>query len=166
MLAKKWIFKPLAEPKVIDELQLKLGIHRSLCQLLAQRGISSFEEARRFFRPNKQLIHDPMTMKNMGNAIERIDAAFKKGEKIMIYGDYDVDGTTAVAMVYSFLSDFYDNLDYYIPDRYTEGYGISYKSIDYAQENDINLIIALDCGIKAIEQVDYAQKKGNRLYYL
>lgn len=159
MLEKKWVFKPLVEPEVIDELQLSLGIHRGLCQLLAQRGISSFEEAKRFFRPNKQLIHDPMTMKNMGHAIDRIDAAFKNGEKIMIYGDYDVDGTTAVAIVYSFLSNFYDNLIYYIPDRYAEGYGISYKSVDYAQQNGIKLIIALDCGIKAIGQVDYAHKK-------
>lgn len=160
MLEKKWILKPEANQDIVDELQLSLGIHRSLCQLLAQRGISTFEEAKEFFRPNKQLIHDPMTMKNMASAVERIGEAFGNGEKIMIYGDYDVDGTTAVAMVYSFFGEFYDNMIYYVPDRYTEGYGISYQSIDYAKQEGISLIIALDCGIKAVEKVAYAKQKS------
>lgn len=159
MLEKKWILKPKADQNVVDELQLSLGIHRSLCDLLAQRGITSFDEAKMFFRPNKQLIHDPLTMKNMVEAVDRIGEAFGNGEKIMIYGDYDVDGTTAVAMVYSFFKEFYDNLVYYVPDRYSEGYGISYKSIDYAKEEGISLIIALDCGIKAIDKVSYAKEK-------
>ena len=159
MLEKKWILKPQVKTEIVDELQLNLGIHRGLCQLLAQRGISSFEEAKSFFRPNEQLIHNPMRMKNMEKAVERISEAFENGEKIMIYGDYDVDGTTAVAMVYSFLTQFYDNLIYYIPDRYAEGYGVSYKSIDYAEEVGVKLIIALDCGIKAVDKIDYAVKK-------
>ena len=140
MLEKKWILKPQVKTEIVDELQLNLGIHRGLCQLLAQRGISSFEEAKSFFRPNEQLIHNPMSMKNMEKAVERISEAFENGEKIMIYGDYDVDGTTAVAMVYSFLTQFYDNLIYYIPDRYAEGYGVSFKSIDYAEEVGVKLM--------------------------
>jgi len=159
MLEKKWILKPQVKTEIVDELQLSLGIHRELCQLLAQRGISTFQEAKSFFRPNEQLIHNPMSMKNMGKAIERITRALENHEKIMIYGDYDVDGTTAVAMVYSFLTQFYDNLIYYIPDRYAEGYGVSYKSIDYAEEVGVKLIIALDCGIKAVDKIDYAVKK-------
>lgn len=160
MLEKKWILKPEPNPETINELRESLSVHPSLCLLLAQRGISTFEEAKKFFRPNKQLIYDPLLMKNMPEAVARIGEAFGNGEKIMIYGDYDVDGTTAVAMVYSFFKDFYDNLLYYVPDRYTEGYGISYQSIDIAVDEEVSLIIALDCGIKAIEKVKYAKEKG------
>lgn len=160
MLEKTWILKPEPNENEVKQLQNDLGIHASLCELLVQRGIKTFEEAKSFFRPNKQLIHDPFVMKNMTEAVNRIGEAFGNGEKIMIYGDYDVDGTTAVAMVYSFFSEFYENLIYYVPDRYAEGYGISYQSITYAGENDVSLIIALDCGIKAIEKVAYAKEKG------
>lgn len=160
MLEKKWILKPEPDAQEVQQLQSSLGVHPILCQLLIQRGIKTFDEAKKFFRPNKQLIHDPFTMKNMAEAVERIGEAFGNGEKIMIYGDYDVDGTTAVAMVYSFFSEFYDNLIYYVPDRYAEGYGISYQSIDYASEEEVSLIIALDCGIKAIDKVAYAKEKG------
>ncbi len=160
MLEKKWILKPEPNSEVVEMLQKSLGIHKNLCKLLVQRGIQTFDEAKKFFRPNKQLIHDPMAMKNMGDAVRRIGSAFGDGEKIMIYGDYDVDGTTAVAMVYAFFKDFYNNLVYYLPDRYSEGYGISFQSIDYAKKEGITLIIALDCGIKAVEKVAYAKKKG------
>lgn len=160
MLEKKWILKPEPNSEVVEMLQKSLGIHKNLCKLLVQRGIQTFDEAKKFFRPNKQLIHDPMAMKNMGDAVRRIGSAFGDGEKIMIYGDYDVDGTTAVAMVYAFFKNFYNNLVYYLPDRYSEGYGISFQSIDYAKKEGITLIIALDCGIKAVEKVAYAKEKG------
>ena len=160
MLEKKWILKSEPTIEEIDELQSSLGIHPSLCALLIQRGIKTFDEAKRFFRPDKNLIHDPFLMKGMAEAVARIGEAFGNGERIMIYGDYDVDGTTAVAMVYSFFLDFYENLVYYIPDRYEEGYGISFKSIDHAKEEGITLIIALDCGIKAVKKVEYAKDKG------
>ena len=129
MLEKKWILKPEPTVEEINNLQSSLGIHPSLCTLLVQRGIKTFDEAKRFFRPDKNLIHDPFLMKGMTEAVARIGEAFGNGERIMIYGDYDVDGTTAVAMVYSFFLDFSDNLVYYVPDRYEEGYGISFKSI-------------------------------------
>ena len=160
MLEKKWILKSEPTIEEINELQSSLGIHPSLCALLIQRGIKTFDEAKRFFRPDKNLIHDPFLMKGMAEAVTRIGEAFGNGERIMIYGDYDVDGTTAVAMVYSFFLDFYENLVYYIPDRYEEGYGISFKSIDHAKEEGITLIIALDCGIKAVKKVAYAKEKG------
>ena len=160
MLKKKWVFKPEPKSDVVNQLQNKLGINKSICQLLAQRGIDSFDKAKDFFRPTKHQIHDPMLMMNMTEAIERIKKAVNKKEKILIYGDYDVDGTTAVAMVYSFFKEQYENISYYIPDRYTEGYGISLKSIDYSKQNNIQLIIALDCGIKAIDEVIYAKEKG------
>ena len=156
MLEKKWILKPEPTVEEINNLQSSLGIHPSLCTLLVQRGIKTFDEAKRFFRPDKNLIHDPFLMKGMTEAVARIGEAFGNGERIMIYGDYDVDGTTAVAMVYSFFLDFSDNLVYYVPDRYEEGYGISFKSIDHAKEEGITLIIALDCGIKAVKKVEYA----------
>jgi single-stranded-DNA-specific exonuclease len=160
MLDKNWILKSKPTIEEINELQSSLGIHPSLCALLIQRGIKTFDEAKRFFRPDKNLIHDPFLMKGMAEAVARIGEAFGNGERIMIYGDYDVDGTTAVAMVYSFFLDFYDNLVYYIPDRYEEGYGISFKSIDHAKKEGITLIIALDCGIKAVKKVAYAKEKG------
>ena len=160
MLQKTWLLKPEPDTQDVCLLQKELGVHETICKLLAQRKINSLEKAKRFFRPSKQNIHNPMVMKNMPEAIERIKKAIDKKEKILIYGDYDVDGTTAVAMVFSFFKDFYTNLSYYVPDRYTEGYGISLKSIDFAFENDVKLIIALDCGIKAVDKVAYAKLKG------
>ena len=160
MLQKTWLLKPEPDTQDVCLLQKELGVHETICKLLAQRKINSLEKAKRFFRPSKQNIHNPMAMKNMPEAIERIKKAIDKKEKILIYGDYDVDGTTAVAMVFSFFKDFYTNLSYYVPDRYTEGYGISLKSIDFAFENDVKLIIALDCGIKAVDKVAYAKLKG------
>lgn len=160
MLKKKWLLKPEPNNQTVSQLEQELGIHKGICQLLAQRGLDSFDKAKHFFRPTKQQIHNPMLMKNMDEAVQRIKNAIKGNEKILIYGDYDVDGTTAVAMVYSFFKEYHQNISYYIPDRHTEGYGISFKSIDYAKENNIQLIIALDCGIKAIKEVIYAKDKG------
>jgi len=160
MLDKKWILKPEPSIEDINNLKASLDIHTSLCSLLVQRGIKTFDEAKRFFRQDKNLIHDPFLMKGMVEAVDRIGKAFENGERIMIYGDYDVDGTTSVAMVYSFFLNLYDNLVYYIPDRYEEGYGVSFKSINHAKEEGITLIIALDCGIKAVKKVEYAKEKG------
>lgn len=158
----KWNYKPLLKPDVelCDELANKLGISPVLCQLLIQRGIASETEARKFFNPNLKDLHDPFLMPDMDKAVKRIEKALGQKERIMIYGDYDVDGTTAVALVYKFLRKFTTNLDYYIPDRYDEGYGISEQGIDYAEQTGVKLIIALDCGIKAIDKVAYAKSKG------
>lgn len=156
----RWTLKPKPDPEVVAHLQKALGIGRPIASLLAQRGISTFEEAKKFFRPSLKDLHDPFLMQDMEAAVNRIEQALQKGENIMIYGDYDVDGTTSVALVSSYLSSFYPNVATYIPDRYDEGYGISYKGIDYAYDNDISLIIALDCGIKAIDKVAYASEKG------
>ncbi len=143
-----------------ERLQQELKIHPVFCQLLVQRGITTFEEARAFFRPSLADLHDPFLMLGMVEAIQRIETAIDNQEKILVYGDYDVDGTTAVSLVYSFLREFYDLVGYYIPDRYKEGYGVSLQGIDYAAENEFSLIIALDCGIKAIDQVKYANEKN------
>ena len=131
-----------------------------LCKLLLERGITSAAEAKRFFRPQLSELHDPFLMKDMSIAVERLNQAMGKKERILVYGDYDVDGTTAVALVYKFLQQFYSNIDYYIPDRYNEGYGVSVKGVDYAYETGVKLIIVLDCGIKAVEEIAYAKEKG------
>jgi single-stranded-DNA-specific exonuclease len=160
-LEKKWIIRESGDPQLVDKLAAELNIDLALANLLVQRNIKSFEEARSFFRPQIENIHDPYLMKDMDKAVARLNKAIENSEKILIYGDYDVDGTTAVALVYSFLRKIYNkNLDFYIPDRYNEGYGISYKGIDWASENGFSLIITLDCGIKAIEKVQYARGKG------
>lgn len=157
---KKWIVREQGNPAIVRQLAQELGIDQVLANLLVQRGITSFEQAREFFRPNLSMLHDPFLMKDMDKAVERLHSAIQNKEKILIYGDYDVDGTTAVALVYSFLLDLTSKVDYYIPDRYDEGYGVSYKGIDYAQSTGCSLIIALDCGIKAIEKVKYAKEFG------
>jgi single-stranded-DNA-specific exonuclease len=159
-MEKRWVVKQAGEKHHIEHLQKVLGTDEVLATLLVQRGITTYEDAKSFFRPQLEHLHDPFLMKDMDKAIERIRAAIDNKEKIMIYGDYDVDGTTAVALVYSFLKEYYENVDYYIPDRYLEGYGISYKGIDFAKENDFKLIIALDCGIKAIDKVNYANERN------
>ncbi len=160
IMKKNWVIKAPGDEDVIDSLARELGIEKSLAQLLVQRGINTFEEARTFFRPNLANLHDPFLMKNMDVAIERIREAEEAGEKVLIYGDYDVDGTTAVSLVYSFFKDKFSEIDYYIPDRYEEGYGISLKGIDYAAQRGFTLIITLDCGIKAVDKIEYARKKG------
>ncbi|MBC8172491.1 MAG: single-stranded-DNA-specific exonuclease RecJ [Chitinophagales bacterium] len=154
-MQKRWIIKSVDENKVIA-LQQALHIHPVLCRLLVQRGIEDFDTAKLFFRPKLTDLHDPFLMQDMFRAVERIDTAIQNNERILIYGDYDVDGTTSVALVYSFFKEFYPHLDYYIPNRYTEGYGISIKGIDYAKQNNCTLVIALDCGIKSNEKIEYA----------
>ena len=141
-------------------LSKELAVDSTTSFLLAQRGIETFEEAKNFFRPDLNDLHDPFLMKDMKKAVTRIEEAVEHQENILIYGDYDVDGTTSVALLSSYLLSFYPNVATYIPDRYEEGYGISYKGIDFAEDNNFSLIIALDCGIKAIDKVTYASKKG------
>jgi single-stranded-DNA-specific exonuclease len=160
MMKKRWNYKEAGNPSTIEGLMNSLGIDRVLATLLVQRGIETYEQAKKFFRPTLEQLYDPFLMKGMQEAVERIDRAIASGEKILIYGDYDVDGTTAVALVYSFIHKRYANVGNYIPDRYSEGYGISIKGIDFAVEHNYSLIIALDCGIKAVEKIDYAKQKG------
>lgn len=156
----KWILKEQADPEVVERLSAEVGIDRVLANLLVHRGVRTFDQARAFFRPSLDDLHDPFLMKDMDVAVERLHKAVSTGEKILVYGDYDVDGTTAVALVYSFIKRFSDKVDFYIPDRYDEGYGVSYKGIDWAAEGGFSLIITLDCGIKAIDKVKYAASKG------
>jgi len=157
---KNWIIKAAGDDEKIKSLAGELGIEWPLAQLLIQRNITTYQEAREFFRPDLKNLHDPFLMKNMDVAVQRIEEAIQNGEKVMIYGDYDVDGTTAVALVYSYFKDYFREIDYYIPDRYNEGYGVSLRGIDYAAHHGFSLIIALDCGIKAVEKIDYAREKG------
>jgi len=156
----KWILKEPADPAKVERLATEVGIDKVLAELLVKRGVETFEQARSFFRPSLDALHDPFLMKDMDKAVERLHRAIKGGEKILVYGDYDVDGTTAVALVYSFIQRFTDQVDFYIPDRYDEGYGVSYKGIDWAADGGFKLIITLDCGIKAIDKVEYARSKG------
>jgi single-stranded-DNA-specific exonuclease len=149
-----------ADPALVASLQEALKINPILCELLVQRGIVEFEEARKFFRPNLDHLYSPWLMKDMRKAVERIQVAFEKQEKILVYGDYDVDGTTSVATLYQFLKELAPNIDYYIPHRYKEGYGISKIGIDYAKENGFNLIISVDCGIKSTDLITYAKELG------
>ena len=157
-MGKRWVIKPKAKQQDIERLRQELGIEPLLANLLAQRGIRTYQEAETFFRPTLDRLYDPFSIKDMNRAIERIEQAIQTNQRIMIYGDYDVDGTTSVALVYSFLSRYHSNLEYYIPDRYAEGYGISFQGIDYAASHNVSLIIALDCGIKAAEKIDYANR--------
>jgi len=156
----RWILKNKPDPVIAEELAKSLGIDMVLTTILVQRGIENFDAAKHFFRPSLTDLHDPFLMKDMDLAVKRISHAISQNENIMVYGDYDVDGTTAVSLVYGYLKSKYENIAYYIPDRYEEGYGISYTGIDFAHDNDISLIIALDCGIKAIDKVNYAKEKG------
>lgn len=156
----RWTLKPKPDPNTVETLSQSLGIEKPLASLLAQRGIDTYEEAKKFFRPRLEDLHDPFLMKDMDLAVARIQEAIASGENIMVYGDYDVDGTTSVALMASYLETLTPNIATYIPDRYNEGYGVSYLGIDFAADNDISLIIALDCGIKAIEKVAYAAEKG------
>lgn len=155
-MQKRWTIKHLGDNGTINQLAKELNVSYPIANLLYQRGITTFEDARHFFRPELGQLHDPFLMKDMDKAIARIERAIQNNEKILIFGDYDVDGTSAVALVYSYLNEFYKNIDYYIPDRYLEGYGVSKPGIDYAINNNFSLIIALDCGIKAINGVKYA----------
>ena len=160
-IEKRWVVKPQGKPEAVAAMAAATGISPVLANLLVQRGIDTLEKAKKFFNPQLSDLHDPFLMKDMDKAVERVERAVRNREKIMVYGDYDVDGTTAVALVYKFLRQIgHKDLLFYIPDRYTEGYGISTKGIDHAARKGATLIIALDCGIKAIEKVDYAKRKG------
>ena len=156
----RWTLKSKPEKEQVQKLQNELQVDETIATLLIQRGVETYEQARTFFRPSLSDLHNPYLMKDMDKAVSRIEKAIKNGENILVFGDYDVDGTTAVSLVSSYLKSFYPNVATYIPDRYDEGYGISYKGIDYADDNGISLIIALDCGIKSIDHVAYANAKN------
>lgn len=156
----RWTIKPKPETQKVISLSEQLNVEPLIASLLVQRGIETFEEAKNFFRPSLKDLHDPFLMKDMDKAVSRIQTAIENQENILVYGDYDVDGTTSVALVSSYLKSYYPNVSTYIPDRYDEGYGISYKGIDFASDNEFSLIIALDCGIKAIDKVAYASEKN------
>ncbi|MCR5709466.1 MAG: single-stranded-DNA-specific exonuclease RecJ [Bacteroidales bacterium] len=159
-IEKTWVVKEPGNPAAVRQLAQELGIDHVLANLLVQRGIDTFAKAREFFRPDLGMLHDPFLMKDMEMAVDRMDRAIAGKERILVYGDYDVDGTTAVSLVYSFFRQFDPNIEYYIPDRYDEGYGVSYKGIDTARAHGCTLLITLDCGIKAVEKVKYAKKFG------
>jgi single-stranded-DNA-specific exonuclease len=159
-MEKRWVYKDQGDEHIVRQLAEELSIDLNLSNLLVQRGIHTFDQARSYFRPQLDDLHDPFLMKDMDLAIERINQAVNNNEKILVYGDYDVDGTTAVALVYMFIKQFYSNIDFYIPDRDTEGYGISYQGIDHAVEIGCSLMIILDCGIKAIEKTKYAKERN------
>ncbi|WP_047548902.1 single-stranded-DNA-specific exonuclease RecJ [Psychroserpens sp. Hel_I_66] len=156
----RWTLKPKPDSKTVEDLQKSLQVDESVATLLVQRGIETYEEAKRFFRPSFEDLHDPFLMKDMDKAVARIEDALHNNENILVFGDYDVDGTTSVALMSSYLKTKSHRIATYIPDRYDEGYGISYKGIDFAQDNEFSLIIALDCGVKAIEKINYASEKG------
>ena len=159
-MEKRWTLKPSGDKRKVELLSEVLNINPILANLLVQRGVTTFHEAKKFFRPEITDLHDPFLMKDMDKAIDRIIKAIHEKEKILIYGDYDVDGTTSVALVYSFLENLHPFVEYYLPDRYKEGYGVSFAGVDWAKEHGYTLIIALDCGIKANDKVDYASQLG------
>ncbi|MDD4235511.1 MAG: single-stranded-DNA-specific exonuclease RecJ [Bacteroidales bacterium] len=159
-MEKRWVIKEQGAPDKVREMAKELNVSEIIANLLVQRNITTYEEARVFFRPQLSDLHDPFLMKDMDKAIDRLDKAIRLNQRILVYGDYDVDGTTAVALVYSFLRKRHQRLGYYVPDRYNEGYGVSFQGIDYAVENSYDLIIALDCGIKAIDKAEYAKNNG------
>ena len=159
-MTKRWIYKPIPSSAEIEKLSAQINVNPSLSAVLLQRSIDDFEKAKKFFRPSLDDLHDPFLMKDMEHAVNRIQRAIIHHEKILIYGDYDVDGTTAVALVLSYLKSFYPQCDFYIPDRSAEGYGVSEAGVIWAEENGFTLIIALDLGIKASDRVLQAGHKG------
>ena len=161
-MSSKWIYQTLSAEQMLKGQKLgeELHIHPALATLLVQRGIDTFHSAKNFFRPQLSQLYDPFLMNDMDRAVKRLNDAIGRKERILVYGDYDVDGTTAVALVYKYLQHFYSNIDYYIPDRYEEGYGVSVKGVDYAADTGVKLVIVLDCGIKAVDEIAYAKAKG------
>ena len=161
-MTSRWNYLPLTpeEQKLENELARRFNKVEPISELLVQRGIRSIDEAEKFFHPSLRDLHDPFLMPDMDKAVDRINRAMGSKEKILVFGDYDVDGTTAVALVYRYLQNFYSDIEYYIPTRYDEGYGISMKAIDEAADSGVKLIIILDCGIKAIEEIKYAKSRG------
>ncbi|HZM13234.1 MAG TPA: single-stranded-DNA-specific exonuclease RecJ [Bacteroidales bacterium] len=159
-MEKKWLLREGGDESVVTTLATEMAVPAAIANLMVQRGITKKKQAEEFFNPSLKTLHDPFLMKDMNRAVDRISTAIARNEKILVYGDYDVDGTTSVAMMYAFLRERHTSLDYYIPDRYHEGYGLSLKGVDYAAETNCRLIVALDCGIKAVEKVKYARSKG------
>ena len=159
-MEKRWLLKERGDTHVVTTLATEMAVPAAVANLMVQRGITTKSQAEEFFNPSLASLHDPFLMKDMNRAVDRISTAISRNEKILVYGDYDVDGTTSVALLYSFLRERHSNLDYYIPDRYHEGYGLSSRGIDYAANGNCRLIIALDCGIKAADKVKYARSKG------
>jgi single-stranded-DNA-specific exonuclease len=159
-MQKRWLVKTPKDITTVEEFRSTLKIDRIVAELLLQRGIHTYEQAENFFRPKLDQLHDPFLMKDLTAAVERVNQAIQKKERILLFGDYDVDGTTAVALLYTVLRKHCDQVDYYIPDRYSEGYGISYAGIDFASLNNFSLIISLDCGIRSVDHVRYAKEKG------
>src|SRR5882672_4785674 len=157
---KRWSLRDIPAPEQIEQLSKAININSYLSSILIQRGVADFETAKLFFRPSLEHLHDPFLMKGMENAVSRLKQAIDREEKILIYGDYDVDGTTSVSLVYSYLRNFYPHIEIYIPDRYAEGYGVSLAGVEWAEQNHCALIIALDCGIKSSELVNIALLKG------
>ena len=158
-MQKRWKILEADELKA-QALYESLKINKTLCKILVQRGLDDFEKSKQFFRPQLTDLHSPWLMKDMRKAVDRILTAFHKKEKILVFGDYDVDGTTSVASMFQFLQKIYPAVDFYIPHRYREGYGISKLGIDFAKENNFSLIISLDCGIKSVELITYAKTLG------
>lgn len=159
-MEKRWVLKPETDQNILVRLIEQLGVSKPIANILGQRGINSFDQAKDFFRPDIEMRHDPFLMKGMVEAVNRIEEAVANGENILIYGDYDVDGTTSVAMMYKYLTETYEQVGYYIPDRYKEGYGISMQGMDFAIDNSFSLVITLDCGIKANTEIAYAKEHG------
>jgi single-stranded-DNA-specific exonuclease len=159
-MEKRWLLRERGDKSVVTALATEMAVPAAVASLMVQRGINTKEQAEEFFNPSLKALHDPFLMKDMNRAVDRITTAIARNEKILVYGDYDVDGTTSVAMLYSFLREYHSSLDYYIPDRYHEGYGLSMKGVDYAAQGNCRLIVALDCGIKASDRVKYARSKG------
>ncbi|HDR52730.1 MAG TPA: single-stranded-DNA-specific exonuclease RecJ, partial [Mariniphaga anaerophila] len=159
-MEKIWNLKKQGDPNEIKHLSAALNVNMTIARLLVQRGITTFNQAKAFFRPRLSDLHDPFLMKDMDKAVARLELAINNQEKVLVYGDYDVDGTTSVALMYTFLKPRLNQIEYYIPDRYSEGYGVSPQSIDYAADNGFSLIIALDCGIKAVDKITDAKNRG------
>jgi len=159
-MVKRWVFKAIPPQQKIDDLSLQINVGQVLASILIQRGVDDFERAKSFFRPTLDQLHDPFLMKDMSIAVKRLCKAMDNQEKIMIYGDYDVDGTTSIAVFYGFLKKIYNNMEFYVPDRHAEGYGVSMKGMDYAIANNFKLIISLDCGIKDHKRISYAKQAG------
>jgi single-stranded-DNA-specific exonuclease len=166
IMEKVWNLKKQGDQNDVKHLSVELNVNMVIARLLVQRGITTFNDAKSFFRPRLSDLHNPFLMKDMEKAVHRLETAITNQEKVIIYGDYDVDGTTSVALMYIFLKSRINQIEYYIPDRYSEGYGISPKSIDYAIESGVTLIIALDCGIKAVDKIAGCKRTRPRFYYM
>ena len=159
-MEKRWALQEKADAQLVEKLSKELNVNHVLAGMMVRRELNSFDLAKSFFRPSLENLHNPFLMKDMDKAVERIEKAIANQERILIYGDYDVDGTTSVALTYLFFKDLHSDIEYYIPDRYVEGYGISTQGIDYAAENQFSLVIALDCGIKSLDKIEYANTKS------